>query len=89
MIPACVSQNGRNYIHEKNITIKELMKIKDICKNHPSVHSRSMVPPLKCIRKPNHKKYVHLSDASYLSIINTTHPSSGIGSSKRENITEQ
>ena len=37
-IPVCVSPNGLNYIHKKNITLKELMRIKDICKNHPSDH---------------------------------------------------
>ena len=38
VIPVRVSQNGLNYIHEKNITLKELMRIKDMCKNHPSDH---------------------------------------------------
>ena len=38
MILVCVSQNGLDYIHKKDITLKELMKIKDICKNHPSDH---------------------------------------------------
>ena len=38
MIPVCVSPNGLDYIHEKNITLKELMKIKDVCKNHLSNH---------------------------------------------------
>ena len=36
MIPICVSPNGVDYIHPKNITLKKLMRIKDVCKNHPS-----------------------------------------------------
>ena len=38
VIPVCVSPNGLNYIHEKSKTLKELMRIKYICKNHPSDH---------------------------------------------------
>ena len=38
MIPVWVSPNGIDYIHEKNITLKELMRIKDVCKNHLSDH---------------------------------------------------
>ena len=34
----CVSPNGLNYVNEKNITLKELMIIKDISKNHLSDH---------------------------------------------------
>ena len=36
VIPVCVSPNGLNNIHEKDLTLKELMRIKDICQNHPS-----------------------------------------------------
>ena len=38
VIPVCISPNGLDYIHEKYITLKELMRIKDIYKNHPSDH---------------------------------------------------
>ena len=38
VIQVCVSPNGLNNIHKKNITLKELMRIKDTCKNHPSDH---------------------------------------------------
>ena len=38
VIPVYVSPNDLDYIHEKNITLKELMRIKDVCKNHPSDH---------------------------------------------------
>ena len=98
MIPVYVSPNGLDYIHEKNITLKELMRIKDVCKNHPSDHyishqeqfnnlvTISIVQPLRLMRKPNRKKYVHLSNVYYQNIINATQTKSGIGSSKRENI---
>ena len=36
MIPVCISPNGLDYIHEINMTLKEAMQIKDVCKNHPS-----------------------------------------------------
>ena len=38
MTPVYVSQNGIDYIHENNITLKKLMRIKDVYKNHPSDH---------------------------------------------------
>ena len=38
MIPVCISPNSLDYIHKKNITLKEQMSIKDLCKNHPSDH---------------------------------------------------
>ena len=38
MIPVCVSPNGLDNIHKTNITLKELMRIKDVYKNHPSDH---------------------------------------------------
>ena len=38
VIPACVSPNGLDYIQEKNIALKELLRIKDVYKNHPSNH---------------------------------------------------
>ena len=38
VIPVCISPNGLNYIHKKDITLKELMRIKDVCRNHPSDH---------------------------------------------------
>ena len=34
MIPVCVSYNGFYNVNEKNITLKELMRINDICQNH-------------------------------------------------------
>ena len=33
--------NGINYVAEKSITLNELMRIKDICKNHLSDHYMS------------------------------------------------
>ena len=36
MILVCVSPNGLDYIHENNITLNQLMRIKDVYKNHPS-----------------------------------------------------
>ena len=36
MILVCLSPNGLDYIHETNISLKELMQIKYVCKNHPS-----------------------------------------------------
>ena len=99
VIPVCVSPNGLDYIHEKNMTLKELIKIKDVCKNHPSDHC--MLAPgtikqlginingstIKAYTQANYKKYVHLLNVSYLIIMKIQHPSSRIGSSKRENIT--
>ena len=38
MIPVCVSPNGLDYIHKKNMNLKELMRIKDVCKKHKSDH---------------------------------------------------
>ena len=38
MIPACVSLNGLDYIHKTNVTLKELMRIQDMCKNRFSDH---------------------------------------------------
>ena len=40
MIPVCVSPDCLDYIQETNITLKELMQIKDVCNNHPSVIGR-------------------------------------------------
>ena len=37
-IPVGLRNTGMNYVSEKSITFKELMKIKDICRNHPSDH---------------------------------------------------
>ena len=37
-IPVGVSNTGINYVSAKSITLKELMRIKDICRNHPSDH---------------------------------------------------
>ena len=37
-IPVGVSNTGMNYVSEKNITLNELMRIKDICRTHPSDH---------------------------------------------------
>ena len=39
MIPVCVSAYGLNYIHEKNVTLNEMMRIQDIHKPHPSDHN--------------------------------------------------
>ena len=38
IIPVCVSANGLGYIHEKELTLKELMCILEIYKNHPLDH---------------------------------------------------
>ena len=38
MIPVCVSANGLDYIHKRNIALKNLTPINEICKNHPSDH---------------------------------------------------
>ena len=38
MLPVRVSHNGLNYVNKKDITLKELMRIKDVCQNHPSDH---------------------------------------------------
>ena len=60
-IPAGVSNTGMNYVSEKSTTLKELMRIKDICRSHLSDHYmitaraihyfgiKSMVQPLKYI----------------------------------------
>ena len=37
-IPIGASNRGMNYVSEKSITLKELMRIKDICRSHPSDH---------------------------------------------------
>ena len=37
-IPVGVSNAGLNYISEKSITLNELMRIKDVCRSHPSDH---------------------------------------------------
>ena len=37
-IPVGVSNTEMNYVSEKSITLNELMRIKDICRNHPSDH---------------------------------------------------
>ena len=37
-IPVGVSNTGMNYVSEKSITLNELMRIKDICRSHPSHH---------------------------------------------------
>ena len=37
-IPVGVSNNGMNYVSENNITLNESMRIKDICRSHPSDH---------------------------------------------------
>ena len=38
IIPVCVSNNGLYYVNKKDITLKELMRIKDACQNRPSDH---------------------------------------------------
>ena len=38
MIPVCDSANGLDYLYKKFITLKELMQIKDVCKNRQSDH---------------------------------------------------
>ena len=38
VIPVSVSPYCLNYFHKTNISLKELMRIKDVCKNHPSDH---------------------------------------------------
>ena len=38
MIPVHVSHNSLNYINEKDNIFRELMRIKDVCQNHPSDH---------------------------------------------------
>ena len=38
MIPVCVFHYGLNYVNETDINLKELMRIKDLCQNHPSDH---------------------------------------------------
>ena len=38
-IPGGVSNTGMNYVSEKkSITLEELMRIKDVCRSHPSDH---------------------------------------------------
>ena len=37
-IPVGVSDIGMNYVSEKRITLEELMRIKDVCRIHPSDH---------------------------------------------------
>ena len=37
-IPVEISYTGINYILEKRMTLKKLMRIKDICRSHPSDH---------------------------------------------------
>ena len=37
-IPVGVCSTGMNYISEKSITLKKLMRIKDICRHYPSDH---------------------------------------------------
>ena len=95
------SPNGLDYIHKTNITLKEHMRIKDLCKNHPSDHYILTTGTLEKLginmngstieaytqAKPQETS--SLSNVSYISIVNTKHWSSGIGSSKRENITKR
>ena len=95
LIPFCVSPNGLYYIHEKDITLKELMRIKDVCKNHPSDHNMLTSRTIKHlginISGSTIEAYMqaHPQEICSFSIINTIHPSSRIGSSKRENTTER
>ena len=38
MIQVCIPAKGLDSLHEKYITLKELMPIKEVRKNHPSGH---------------------------------------------------
>ena len=101
MIPVRVSANGLDYLLKNNITLKELIQMKEICKNLPSDHY--MLTPgiieklgtningstIEAYTQAYHKKYIHLSDVCYHNFVNIKHQSSRIGSFKRGYITER